>query len=73
MNIKNDLTIINEAVRLGFWSLSPDELIRSISLEIDDEYHEKVSTLKNRKERVKAIIERYNCNKTQLLRQSSHC
>jgi hypothetical protein len=62
MNIKNDITIINEAVRLGFWSLSPDELIRSISLEIDDEYHEKVSTLKNRKERVQAIIERYQKN-----------
>jgi len=65
MNLKNDLH--NEAVRLGFWGLSPDELIKTLTLDIDDEYHTEVSKSIKHKEKAQSIIFRYK-QKIEVLR-----
>ena len=59
MNLKNDLNIINEAVRLGFWSLSPNDLIKTVTLGIDDEYHKEIVKWTKGKEKTQSIISRY--------------
>ena len=67
MNPQKDINITNEAVRLGFWGLSPDELIKTITLDIDEEYHKEVSKLIQHKEKAQSIIDRYK-QKIEVLR-----
>ncbi len=67
MNPQKDINITNEAVRLGFWGLSPNELIKTITLDIDEEYHKEVSKLIQHKEKAQSIIDRYK-QKIEVLR-----